>query len=77
MEIRESVKLHIHQWINLMHIAHKTGSFGTRGSRVGKQSWRVLLRRIADNELLLVPRTTDWQKRIDANGPIGTPPAPP
>jgi hypothetical protein len=68
--IRRSIKLMLFQWVKLDYIAHETGSICLRGTRKGNRSWRCLLRRIADGELVLIP-----VNGVEANGHVS--PAPP
>lgn len=53
IERRESVPLTDTQWKNLEQVAAKTGSLAERGDNAGGPSWRTLLRRIADGELVV------------------------
>lgn len=50
---RRNVNLLLYQWIALDRIAHETKSICTRGTRRGNRSWRCLLRRIAEGELIV------------------------
>ena len=52
MSKRESIKLSTLQWIALARIAAVTGSVTTTTS-ITRPSWRALLRRIADGELIV------------------------
>ena len=53
---RRNVNLLLYQWIELDKVAHQTQSFCTRGTRKGNRSWRCLLRRIAEGELVVISR---------------------
>lgn len=53
VSIRESVPLTRAQWRALERIATETGSLAERGDNAGNPSWRTLLRRIADGELMV------------------------
>lgn len=53
---RRNVNLLLYQWIALDYVAQKTQSFCTRGTRKGKRSWRCLLRRIAEGDLIVIQR---------------------
>jgi len=53
---RESIPLTRAQWRTLERIAAETGSTAERGDNAGNPSWRTLLRRIADGELVMGAR---------------------
>ena len=48
-----SVEMPIVDWNRLDQVAEATGSVAKRGPRAGQPSWRVLVKRIARNELLV------------------------
>ena len=50
---RESIPLTPEQWAALERIAAETNSTADRGPTTGRPSWRSLLRRIADGELIV------------------------
>ncbi len=47
-----AINLLLEDWLALDRIAHVTESFATKGSRKGLRSWRALLRRIAQGEIV-------------------------
>src|SRR5688572_7636971 len=59
---RRSIKLLTYQWVALDYIAHSTGSFCTTGTRKGNRSWRVLLRRIAEGQLVVSSHNAEQPK---------------
>lgn len=61
---RRSIKLLLYQWIALDQIAHSTGSKCLTGVRKGNRSWRSLLRRIAEGELIVIPRAIAQEAEI-------------
>lgn len=61
---RRNVNLLLYQWIALDRIAHQTGSYNLRGTRKGNRSWRSLLRRIAEGELIVVKREVAQEANV-------------
>ena len=53
---RENIKLLVRDWIALDAIATKTKSWNLVGTRKGWPSWRCLLRRIAQGELVVISK---------------------
>lgn len=53
---RESIPLTPEQWAALERIAAETNSTADRGPTTGQPSWRALLRRIADGELIVTEK---------------------
>lgn len=51
---RQSIKLQVVLWEKLENLAIQTNSISLRGSKTGKPSWRVLIRRIANGELEVI-----------------------
>ena len=49
-------------WLALEELAQATNSLAKAGKHAGKPSWRALLRRIADGELLILPREPAGKK---------------
>lgn len=57
---RQSLELTTTQWAKLQQIAAETESVATRGPAIGEPSWRVLVRRIANGELLVSQEETRY-----------------
>ncbi len=59
MQNQRSTKLALEDWKRLDNLAASTASMATAGQKVGKPSWRALLRRIVRNdEIMLFIQTT-------------------
>lgn len=63
--MRKSLKLTVEQWQILDNLAEQTNSTATTGTTAGEPSWRALIRRIADKEVIvdeLEPAPADTKK---------------
>ena len=49
-------------WLNLEELAEATDSIAKTGRNVGQPSWRALIRRIADGDLIIRPRQDAGKK---------------
>lgn len=58
---RRSINLKLYQWIALDRVAQATRSQCLRGTRRGNRSWRCLLRRIAEGELIVTEKALTEQ----------------
>ncbi len=56
------VGLSVDAWLALEELAQATNSLAKTGKYAGQPSWRALIRRIADGELLLQPREPAGKK---------------